>query len=965
MKNLIFLLLLYWWPVFLLWGNYAPKHLVSHFSDKIYNARFQNWDISQNSKGIIFIGNSEGLLQFDSYHWTLHPLPTATIARAVFCDNEFVYVGSFEEFGYFNMSNKDGNLIYNSISSKMPKEISLENEEIWKILPWKNKILFQSFSHIFCYDPINETVERLNDKITGPNKESQFLRPLFCYVSGENIYAQRINGGLYVYTPMGWKNLWPDSVLSHVMGISFPLDKVDSEVMPEGTLLFTQNSLIYKIQNGKPQRLYTELDKELQDTHINRVLQDDNHTIYIGTISQGIYHITTDGRLIEKFSVENGLFNNTVLGLLKDQDNNIWAALDYGIALIHCGTPVSMFHFSSPYGDNTNGTGYGIGMHGDKFIMATNQGAYFLDNDKLFLINNSKGQNWFVKSFDNQTFIGGNDQTIVLSGINEEIVYDFSGTDIKKGLIHNREVLVQSTYYGLEIYTKNSEGIWTPYVSVEGIEAPLRQIEIEPDGSIWGAHWSKGVFKIYLSNDLKKVISKDFYPSLIPEGIPRKIYVMKLRGETLFSQDQGFYYYDKNEKKFLPAKNLGVLNNFNEIRDITPVNDNRYWFSGSESYNLVDFTGGNYKVSYSIPISIFPRRNNGDNSTLFIKNDTTFFIMNDIIGMIPLDEIENKTVVPPLSINSIGYYNSQGQLVKLPLEPEKTPSIPNDNLIVRISYPDYNKSVVKYLFSITSRGRTKDSVSNIPYIAYPELSWGKHLFKCTVLGPDNNPLASLDYEVNVAVPHALRWWAICCYAVAFIFILVFVTRIISKRKLRIQHQLFEKAEAEKNLKIQQQSLLIAHQEKLLLESKLSEKNKELASMALSEYRHRQTLDNLNATLNDLKRKGKEATGAEKVLKEFSRNEGDTNAFWNMFEKNFDLIHEHFFHNLRKQFPTLTPADMKFCALLRMNMSTKEISRFTNLSVRGVETARYRLRKKFNLSSEQSLGQFLIDFNSEE
>ena len=67
----------------------------------------------------------------------------------------------------------------------------------------------------------------------------------------------------------------------------------------------------------------------------------------------------------------------------------------------------------------------------------------------------------------------------------------------------------------------------------------------------------------------------------------------------------------------------------------------------------------------------------------------------------------------------------------------------------------------------------------------------------------------------------------------------------------------------------------------------------------------------------------------------------------------------FFRNLQERYPQLTSSDLKFCALLRLNLSTKDIAKFANISVRGVESARLRLRKKFALTTEQNLVEFLI------
>ena len=97
-----------------------------------------------------------------------------------------------------------------------------------------------------------------------------------------------------------------------------------------------------------------------------------------------------------------------------------------------------------------------------------------------------------------------------------------------------------------------------------------------------------------------------------------------------------------------------------------------------------------------------------------------------------------------------------------------------------------------------------------------------------------------------------------------------------------------------------------------------------------------------------------------LLKHIDSDIGDS-EFWNIYHKNFDLIHENFFRNLVERYPTLTPVDLRFCALLRLNLSTKDIAKFTNLTVRGIETARYRLRKKLGIKDKESLVQFLIDF----
>ncbi|MCE2771495.1 MAG: LuxR C-terminal-related transcriptional regulator, partial [Saprospiraceae bacterium] len=83
--------------------------------------------------------------------------------------------------------------------------------------------------------------------------------------------------------------------------------------------------------------------------------------------------------------------------------------------------------------------------------------------------------------------------------------------------------------------------------------------------------------------------------------------------------------------------------------------------------------------------------------------------------------------------------------------------------------------------------------------------------------------------------------------------------------------------------------------------------------------------------------------------------------WQIFESNFNEVHEIFFKKLKHQFPDLTPGDLKLAAYLKMNLSSKEIAPLLNISIRGVENKRYRLRKKMNLEEDDNLTNFMIDY----
>ena len=82
--------------------------------------------------------------------------------------------------------------------------------------------------------------------------------------------------------------------------------------------------------------------------------------------------------------------------------------------------------------------------------------------------------------------------------------------------------------------------------------------------------------------------------------------------------------------------------------------------------------------------------------------------------------------------------------------------------------------------------------------------------------------------------------------------------------------------------------------------------------------------------------------------------------WNQFAIYFDQVHNNFISTLKARFPGLSSTDLKLCAYLRLNLSSKEIAHLLNISLKGVEISRYRVRKKFGILPEINLYDFLIE-----
>ena len=148
-----------------------------------------------------------------------------------------------------------------------------------------------------------------------------------------------------------------------------------------------------------------------------------------------------------------------------------------------------------------------------------------------------------------------------------------------------------------------------------------------------------------------------------------------------------------------------------------------------------------------------------------------------------------------------------------------------------------------------------------------------------------------------------------------------------------------------------------------IESELAFKQRELVSTTLNLVKKNETIANIKDRLLEIKKSLNDHENAqqiERLIKKL-RLEESQDKNWEQMMFHFNQLHKDFFDKLKSNYSNLTPKDLKMCAYLRMNLSSKEMTSLLNVTTRGVEASRYRLRKKFNLNKEQNLIEFLMQY----
>ena len=173
-----------------------------------------------------------------------------------------------------------------------------------------------------------------------------------------------------------------------------------------------------------------------------------------------------------------------------------------------------------------------------------------------------------------------------------------------------------------------------------------------------------------------------------------------------------------------------------------------------------------------------------------------------------------------------------------------------------------------------------------------------------------------------------------------------------QKRLQYLHQL----EIERN----EQAIVRLKNEKL--ESEINHKNKELAAATMHLVQKGELMGKIREELlRSLKGIGQDGSSSDfkKIIRMMTEDE-KFEQDWEHFAFHFDRVHGDFLMLLKEKYPQLTASELKLCAYLRMNLSTKEMAQLMNITVRGVEVSRYRLRKKLQIPTEANLADFLTD-----
>jgi DNA-binding CsgD family transcriptional regulator/ligand-binding sensor domain-containing protein len=973
-RCLFSLILVFTFFVNALYSQIKPTGIpfIKNYERTEYDGGRQTWDIAQNDKNLLYFANNSGVLEFDGTSWTRYQVSNRSVVRSVELDNNGrLYVGAYNEFGYLE-EQSNGQKKYHSIAADLPGDFK-DFGEIWRIFATEDGIIFQSFTTVFFYK--DGEVKVLAD-------DQQFH---FAFYINKELYISEEQKGLMKYSGQEFEQVEGGTFFNKGRKV-WSMNALNSDSL----LIGTQNDGLFIYHNGDITPWSTEVNDFILRNQLFQVSRISEKYFMFGSIQDGLVLSNKAGQIIQHINKEKGLQNNTILSAYTDHEGNLWLGLDNGIDYIEVSSPITYFG----EGYNIEGTGYTSTIYDGKIYLGTNQALFYNEytrengnlkiDDDFRLVKGTKGQVWNLSKVGGELFCGHNNGAYLIDRNVARKISDVEGGWNFLKVPEHPEYILQGTYNGI-VRLKRVNGKWIYDKKIKGFNNSSRIQTWDDYGNLWITHGYKGIYRLRFNEQIDSVIQTTLYNE--NHGLPSKL------GNSVFNLDEKIYagtekgiyrfvfFADRFEKDTIFYEKVGTR----QISELKKDPYGNFWFFYDNSRNIdIIRNSGSPKSFRHIEVlhklenkyvPAFEHINVLDSANMIIGTVDGFAHFNPDFQT--KDSADFKTHLKKFSFyckrDTLNYYGadqlSQDSVKKIKLNNLK--SIKVDFSATFYENLEHNR----YSYMLEGYDNNWSSWSERTTKEYTSLSPGEYTFMIKARNVYGRESAVSQFHFEILPPWYLTHWAYIFYGLLFAGFVYLVVIFVKKRMQREKQQLIERQKEELRRHREQYELERLEMENKImklenekLESDLTTqrtqvelKNKELASQAININRKNEILNYIKKELDKVNKKVNfDAQFQLNLLNRKIKEDLNLEADWEYFKQYFDEVQGDFIKRLKDQYPELSPSDLKLCAYLRMNLSTKEIAPFLKISPRGVEIHRYRLRKKLGLSRDENLVNFLLN-----
>jgi len=925
---------------------------IQNFSPSDYRAGIQNIDFAQNRNMRLFVANNLCVLAFNGKEWERYNFRSGKKNRSLAFDEaqNRLFVGAQGELGYFEQDWQ-----YVSLFGKVP-EGHKDFDEVWDVFLQGGKVYFCTFQGIYVYD---------GKRMEVVTHEEGLER---CFLVNGKLFAQAQTGVLYEVREGDLQPVYGTQPLGGILA--------GMAVYDQGHLLvYNSGRVVYRtpIETTAP---FPGLNDALQGTYVNHVLALSDRRLAIATQTGGLFLFNPQTNAVEQITVEAGLATNACLRSFQDYQGNLWVGMQNGIALIHINSPMRLL-------------GKGIGLQGSGYegfeaeegtYFTTSSGIYFLGKGsaKSVFLEGTEGPAYGIEEIAGKLYAGHHRGLFLLEDGRARQIAQVDGVWGVKPLRSNPAYVIGGTYFGLYLFKLNGLQTLEPLYPVEGFSLSSRFFEEDQQGHIWVSQYYKGLYRLSLSPDLRTVQAQAVALDSLQPG-NEQISLVRVEEQLLLATMTGLYRLDPQTAAVKPARQFAKETDGQPIYLVAQDKKNNVHVLGDEGVGFYDkISEGNYQYQ---PSSLYQLRYHLNNDLLQASvniGEGVLFSANDgFVHYWPAAESQPATTQPVVvrRAHSVSQNKALYTLDPFAAAPASAAQIEvgAGTKVLKLNIEAFqfsNLNDTKFRYFLKGFDETYSPWTSTTSKEYTNLTAGDYEFVAQARGYHGKAITSQPIQITVIPPFYKSTVAQILYGMFGIAALVILLRWQQKRYQRKAERV--EHERQKELERKQQKLSQVKEEKQRainqmkqesVQRELQHVNNLLAASTMNLVVKNEFIDSIKTELQQLKQTGRwaEAKQAlEKIVKEIDINL-KLQEDWEQFEYHFDKVHGGFLTRLQHDFPDLSPNEQKLCTLLRLNLNTKEIAHILSISQRGVEVARYRLRKKLGLEKGQNLSKFVLEY----
>ncbi len=928
------------------------KYPIRNFTPAEYKAGIQNIDFAQNRDMAVFVANNLGVLSFNGNEWKRYDLNTGKKKRSLAFDEntDRLYVGSQGEFGFY-----EGDWEYVSLIDKIPPGFR-EFDEVWDVFLARSNVYFCTFQGIYIYD---------GQSITVIGQEGGLERS---FLANGKIFTQSQQGELLEIEGTKLVPAYPQGQTGTAIAGVVPHEG--------GYLLIYNSGYIEWTTPFGVSRKYDGLIGALRGTYVNHVLQLSDTRLVIATQTAGLFLYDLQEGVLEKITKEDGLATNACLRSFQDYFGNLWVGMQNGIALIHINSPMRFLNREI----GIQGSGYEVFETEAGMYFTTSNGIYFLGKNaaRSDFLPGTEGPAYGMQEIAGKLYAGHHTGLFLLEDGRARRIAQTDGLWQVKQLRLHPEFVIGGTYSGLYLFRIDDKQQLQPVQKISGFSASSRFFEEDRFGKIWVGQYYRGLYRLTPSEGLGRVTVQNVSGG---PGLPvQEQIVLSRMGDGLYlATNSGLYQLNPADGTVARA---GIFSGH--------IGEQPIYLLAQDQKNNIHVIAENVvalfrQVSASnylyTPSSLYQLRYHLNNDLLHASVNTShgvFFSANEgFIHYDPALEVPSS-VEKPLVVSQV-FSVAQGRALyaRKPFEVKPETITPLEAgvgaKVLKIDVESFQfNGLGNQQFRYFLKGFDEDfgEWTTAATKEYTNLREGNYEFRVQTRNYLGEITSGPTLHLIVHPPFyrgPLAWSVYILLGGVGLFMIF----KLQKRRYRRQAEEMEEAsklqlakEQQRRAEIEQQKeqeLLRLKEEKM--QSELQHVNNLLAASTMNLVVKNEFIEGIKEELKEVKQmdKNRETKRAlEKIVREIDTTL-KLQEDWEQFEYHFDAVHGDFLARLRSDYPDLSPSEQKLCAFLRLNLNTKEVSNLLGISVRGVEVARYRLRKKLGLDRGQNLSKFILEY----